>query len=417
MNVLIYVMLEIQILILVLLIFLSAFFSGIETALISLNMAKVNSLIKQKRKGSQALHRIKQDPSRLIITLLIGNNLVNIGAASFATMVFTELFGSSGVGIATGVMTFFILVFGEITPKTYASQNAAKVSLRVARVIEVLSIVLTPFIWIFSKISKLMTKILGSKGEEQLSEEELRAIVTMGKDEGILNKEAAEMMHNVLTFRGTKVTEVMTSFENVEMVDASKKLEHIINFVVKTPFSRYPAYEKNKNNLVGVLDVDDVLKYSKEKKLNLKVKKALRKAYFVPESKEIDDLLSELEKKKTPLALVVDEHGRFSGLVTIEDILEEIVGDIFDKSKRESVLIKKVSDSLIRVDAKISVEELNKHLHLGLKSGHFNTLAGFIEHKLQNIPKKGDQVKLDKVILEIDKVTQRKIQSVKVVKK
>jgi len=409
--------LQIQIIILVVLIFLSALFSGIETALMSINNIKVKSLLKQEKKGSKALYRIKQNPHRLIITILIGNNLVNIGAASFATVLFTNLFGSSGIGIATGVMTFLILVFGEITPKTFATQNAERVSLIVARPVELLSIILSPIVKVFEVISKFMSKLLGSKKESELSEEELKTIVTMGAEEGILNKEAAEMMHNVLEFKGTRVVEVMTPDVNIRMVDGKKQLKDVVDFVVKTPYSRYPVYLESKDKIIGILDVDDVLKYMKNKKLNVKVKNIVREVFFVPQSKEVDDLLSEFESKKIPMAIVVDEYGDVSGLVTIEDVLEEIVGDIFDKSQRQSVLIKKVSGKLIRVDAKISVEELNKVLHLGLKTEHFDTLAGFIEHKLQKIPKKGEKIRLRNITIEIDKVTKQGIKSVKINKK
>jgi len=409
-------MLETQIIILGVLIILSAFFSGVETALMSLSMIKVNALVKKKKRGAESLHRIKQNSHRLIITILIGNNLVNIGAASFATVVFTNLFGSNGVGIATGVMTFLILVFGEITPKTFAIQNAERVSLIVARPIELLSFILYPLVVLFEGISRIMSKLLGSKEEKQLSEEELKTIVTMGAKEGILNREAAEMMHNVLEFQGTKVTAVMTHNANIQMVDANKKLKDVLNFVVKTPFSRYPIYEKERDNIIGILDVDDVLKYAKNKRLDVKVKTLARKTIFVPESKEIDDLLSEFEGSKQPLAIVVDEYGDVCGLVSIEDILEEIVGNIFDKSKRESIFIKKINPKLIRVDARISVEELNKKLHLGLVEEHFSTLAGFIQHRLKKIPKKGEEIKLKNVTIEISKVTNRKIKSVKIIK-
>lgn len=409
-------MLQTQIIILLILILFSALFSGIETALMSLNMIKVKSLVKQKKKGAETLHRIKQNPHKLIITILIGNNVVNIGAASLATVIFTNLAGSSGVGIATGVMTFLILVFGEITPKTFASQNAERVSLLVARPIEFLSYILSPLVKIFEAISRVMTKLLGSKKEKEISEEELKTIVTMGKEEGILTKEAAKMMHNVLEFRGTKVTEIMTPKVGVEMIDGNSKLKDVIDFVAKTPYSRYPVYSENKDKIIGILDVDDVLKYVKNKKLDVKVKDIDRPVFFVPESKEIDDLLSEFEGRDVPLAVVVDEYGKVSGLVTVEDILEEIVGDIFDKSKRESVYIKKISDKLIRADARASVEEINEILHLGLKEMNFNTIAGFVESRLQRVPKKGEKIKLKNITIEVDEVTKQGIKSVKIIK-
>ena len=253
---------------------------------------------------------------------------------------------------------------------------------------EILSTILLPLVKVFEVISKLMSKILGSKEESELSEEELKTIVTMGAEEGILNKEAAEMMHNILEFKGTKVTEIMTPDVDIEMIDGNKQLKDVVDFVVKTPYSKYPVYLESRDKVVGILDVDDVLKYMKNKKLNVKVKSIAREVFFVPQSKEIDDLLSELERKKMSIAIVVDEYGDVSGLVAVEDILEEIVGNIFDKSQRQSVLIKKVSNKLIRIDARATVEEINKILHLGLKGENFNTIAGFVEHKLQKIPRK-----------------------------
>jgi putative hemolysin len=405
-----------EIFILIILLILSGFFSGIETALISTNMIKTRSLVKQKRKNANTLLKLKQNPSRLIITLLIGNNLVNIGAASLATFIAINLFGSSGVGIATGIMTFLILIFGEITPKTFAAQNATRISLMVAKPVIILSYILFPFVKIFEIISKIMMKILGSKREETLSEEELRTIVTMGKQEGILDKEVAEIMHNVLEFEGTKVTEIMTPDANIEMIDGNSKLKKVLNFIIKTPYSKYPVYLENKDKIVGILDVDDVLKYVKNKKLDIKIKNIARKAYFVPESKEIDDLLTELSYKKTPMAIVVDEYSHVNGIVTVEDILEEIVGEIFDKSKKGNVYIKKINKKITKVNAKAPVDAVNKHLKLGIKEKKFDTIAGFIEHKLQRIPKQGEKIKFKGHIIEIEKVTEQGIDSVKIYK-
>jgi len=405
-----------QIIILVVLLIFSGFFSGTETALMSLNMIKVKSLLKQDRKGAKALYRIKQNPHKLLITILIGNNVVNIGAASLATVVFTNLFGSSGIGIATGVMTFLVLVFGEITPKTFASQNAEKISLIIARPIELLSIALSPLIKVFELITRFVNKIFGSAKGEEISEDELKTIVTMGREQGILDREAATMMHNVLKFEGKKVTEVMTPDANLEMLNGNKKLKQVIEFVVKSPYSKYPVYLNSKDNIIGILDVDDVLKYTKNKKLEIKIKNIVKEAYFVPESKEIDDLLTEFGNKKVPLAIVVNEYGHVEGMVSVEDILEEIVGDIFDKSRRESILIKKTGNNLAKVDAKASVEEVNKILNLELKPGNFNTIAGFIENYIGKIPKKGEKIKLKNVIIEVDKVTTQGIKGVKITK-
>ncbi len=404
------------IIILIILILLSAFFSGVETALMSLNMVKVKALRRRRKKGSKTLYRIKQNPHNLIITILIGNNLVNIGAASLATVLFMNLFGSNGVGIATGVMTFLILVFGEITPKTFASQNAERISLFVARPIEILSYVLLPFVKVFEHISRFMSKLLGSKKEKELSEAELRTIVTMGRQEGIISKEAAEMMHNVLEFEETKVKEIMTLRQDVEILDGDVKLQSVINFIVRSPYSRYPVYVKNKDNIIGIIDVDDVLKYVKNKKLGVKVRNIVRPAYFVSENQEIDDVLSDLEGRMIPMAIARNKNKKFVGIVSVEDILEEIVGDIFDKSRERSADIKKISNKMAEVDAKASMEKVNRVLKLGLKEKHFDTIASFIEHKLKRIPKKGEKIKLKEAVITIDRVDKNSIRRVKIIK-
>jgi CBS domain containing-hemolysin-like protein len=409
-------MLATQIIILVILLVFSAFFSGIETALMSINGIKIKSLVKQRKRGAVVLHRLKQNPHKLIITILVGNNFVNIGAASMATVMFTELFGSSGVGIATGIMTFLILVFGEITPKTFASQNAERVSLAVARPVEVLSIILTPLVWFFERISKIMSRLLGSKKEDALSETELETIVTMGRKEGILEKEAAEIMHNVLKFGGTTAKEIMTPKVEMVMIGGNKKLSEVLDHIVKTPYSRYPVFEKE-SEILGILDIDDVLRFVRDKKLNKKIKTMVRPVLFVPESKEIDDLLTEFEGKEVPMAIVVDEYGEIEGMVTVEDILEEIVGDIFDKSKTKSLYFKKLRPNVTKVDAKAPIDELNKIMKLGIRGDQYNTIAGYIEHRLQRIPHQGEKIRLKNAVIEVGEVTKQGIKSVKISRK
>ena len=409
-------MIETQIIILIVLLIFSGIFSGIETALMSISKIKVKSLLKQKKKGAETLYRIKQNPHKLIITLLIGNNVVNISSASLATVIFTDIFGSNGIGIATGIMTFLILIFGEIVPKTIATQNAEKISLLIAKPVEILSMMIYPLVKFFEIISRFIISFFGIKKEKLLSEEELKTIVTIGLEEGILNREAAKI-HNVLKFKKTRVEEIMTLKLDIQMINGQKKLKDIMDLIVKTRFSKYPVYSKNKENIIGILDVEDVLENIKNKKLNILVKTLIKKPFFVPEFKKADSLLVDLEKKEIPLAIVVDEYGSILGLVTMEDVLEEIVGDIFDKSRRDSIYIKKINNKLIQVNSRASIEQINKILHLGIKEEHFNTLAGFIEHKLQRIPIKGEKIHLKEVTILIDKVTNKKINSVRIIKR
>ncbi|RMF56103.1 HlyC/CorC family transporter [Candidatus Woesearchaeota archaeon] len=409
-------MYESQIVFLLALIGLSGVFSGVETALMSVSMIKVKSLLKQKKRGSEALHRIKHEPHKLIITVLIGNNLVNIGAASLATVLFTNIFGSSGAGIATGVMTFFILVFGEIIPKTFCAQNAETISLIAARPVELLIKILWPLVKLFEALTKVVSRIMGSKDSNKLSIEEVKTVVSMGEKEGLIEKEAAEIMHNVLEFRDTKVNEIMTPKPQIDMVDGEKTIKDVINFVIKSPYSRFPVYQNNKNNIIGILDVDDILIYIKSKRLGAKIKRIAKETFFVPESKEINDLLYEFEGKKIPMAIVVNEYGDVTGLVTMEDILEEIVGDIFDKSKKSSKYVKKLSKNIIRINASIPIDEINKLLKLNIQPKNFSTLAGYIESKLRRIPKKGESIKFKHFKLEIDEVSEKGIKSVRIIK-
>ncbi len=410
-------MLATQITILLALLLFSAFFSGVETALMSVNKIKVQALIKQKRKGSLPLKRIKDKPKDLIIAILIGNNLVNIGAASYATVISTKLFGNNGLGIATGVMTLLVLIFGEITPKTYAASNAERISLIVARPIEMLMHLLRPVIALLRGISHVMAHLLGSNDEEELSEEELSTVVSMGVKHGLIDPEAGEMMHNIIEFQDTEAGEIMTRKSHMKLIDGNKTVEEVIDFVVANKFSRYPVYEDDDEKIIGILDVDDVLRCAKNKQLNKKVKEIMRDVVFIPESKQIDDLLTEFEGADVPMAMVVDEYGEISGLITMEDILEEIVGEIFDKSKKPSKFIKRLGPNVNSVDATMQLCDLNKVLNLSIEPEDNETLAGYIMEKMQKIPEKGEKLELKNYILEVQKVTKQKIERVKIIKK
>ena len=260
-----------------------------------------------------------------------------------------------------------------------------------------------------------MLKVLGSKKEDVLSRIELETIVTLGRKEGILEKDAAEIMHNVLKFEGTTVQEIMTPKVEMLMVDGNKKLSEVLDYIVKTPHSRYPVFVKE-DEIEGILDIDDVLKQVRDKKLSKKVKDLVRPIVFVPETKEIDDLLTEFEGKEVPMAIVVDEYGDVEGLVTVEDILEEIVGNIFDKSKTKNIYFKKLDNNTIMVDAKIPIDKLNKALNLGIRGEQYNTLAGYVEHKLQRIPRQGEKIKLKNAIIEVREVTKQGIKNVKIIR-
>jgi Mg2+/Co2+ transporter CorB len=398
-----------EVLILTILIVLSAFFSGTETALMTLSDAKVKSFVKKKKKGAKILEELKKDPHRLIITILIGNNIVNISAASFTTYIFTRAFGSAAVGIATGFMTFILLIFGEITPKTLAVQNAEKISLKVAKYIMFLSYLFLPFIFIFENISKLISKMLGVKKEDPLSEDEIRAMVTMGRDEGLLSKEAAVMMHNLIDFENTKVSEIMIPKQKVKLVDGDRTIKDLLSYVVKHPYSRYPVFEDKEDNIVGVLDLDDLLDFIKDEKMNTLVKNVSKKPFVISSDEEIDDLLIDFDKNSLNMVIVVDSDNQFIGIVTIEDILEEIVGEVFDNSHSKN--------KAEHIHGKTSIEAINKVFDVNIASNRFDTIAHFVEGKLKRIPKKGEKIILDKLIIEVIDSNDKIIKKLKITKK
>ena len=410
-------MLEIQIGILAVLLMLSAFFSSVETALMSVSSIKVRSLVKQKKKGSEALQRLKSNPERLLITILVGNNVVNIGSAALATSIATELFGNIGVGIATGVMTLLILVFGEITPKSYAAQNAVSMSLKVARPIEILSKILFPIVRVFESLTNAMMRLFGSKKGEGLSEEELKTIVSMGAEQGVIKKKVARMMQSLIEFEHTQANEIMTPKSEMMILDADQTIGEVLDFVVRTPYSRYPVYRKEKDKIVGVADVDDILAVVKRGNLKRKVSTITSKARFVPENKEIIDLLADFEEWQFPIAVVVDEYGHVMGLVTMDDVLEEIVGDIFDKSKKAHSFIKVIGSHELIVDGRVSIDVLNDFIDLKVDQKEFDTVAGLILEKVGKIPKKGEIIKLGKYTIKVESSTDTQIKKVRITRK
>ncbi|MBN1160285.1 MAG: HlyC/CorC family transporter [Candidatus Diapherotrites archaeon] len=410
-------MIELYVISLVILVILSACFSGAETALMSVGTIKVATLVNQNKKGAKTLQELKSNPFRLLIAILIGNNIVNILAAALATVLFTELFGDAGIGVATGVMTFFVLVFGEITPKTIATQHAVKISLRIAKPVLIMIKILSPIIIFFEAIARGISKLAGAKETKTLSQAELRAIVTMGAKEGVIDKDTAEMMHNLIEFHETVAMDIMTPKALMLTLDGNKTVSELLDYVVKTPYSKYPVFSGTEDNIIGIADVDDILAAVREKKDKMKIKDLANPAIFVPTMKEIDDLLSDFAKNKQEIAIVVNEYGGIAGLVTMEDILEEIVGEIFDKSRPVSPYIIEKKGKYVIVNARASINEINKVFKLSINEENFSTLAGFIESELQKVPKKGEQVILKNIIFEVDQVTHKEIKTVKVFRK
>ena len=318
-----------EIIVLLILLACCAFFAGVETATMSLSKAKVRSLVEQKKPGAKALQQIKQNPHRLLVTLLMGNNLVTILTASFSTEVASRIFGSTGVGIATGVITVLILVFGEITPKSFAIAKAEKLSLFAARPIQIIQFLLTPALWVFEGITKLINKLFGQKNSD-ITEEELRALITIGREEGLLDKDATQRLHSVLDFERATVKDIMTTRASVVTFDANLTVEQFLDNVLDSPFDHHPLYEGREDKIVGVLDLIDVVRAVKEEKQATKLKEIMRPIFFVKETARLDTLMREFKQTGTSLGIVLGHDEKMVGVFTAQDIVEEIVGDIFE---------------------------------------------------------------------------------------
>ncbi len=408
-----------EILVLFVLLFLSGFFSGSETALISLNKFRVRKLVEAGAKNGDIVERLLENPDKLLATILVGNNLVNIAAAAIATSMAMTFFGSAGIGVATGVMTLLVLVFGEITPKGFATKNAEKISLGVARPIDLLVKILYPIVVVLEILTNPLLKILGGdiqKGAPFITEEELRMLVDVSEEEGVIEKEEAEMIESVFEFGDTAVTEVMTPRVDMECIEIEADINEAIHLVVESRHSRIPVFEENIDKIVGVLYSRDLLGLLKDGRLKTHISEAMRSTYFVPETKKLDYLLREFQKKKIQVALVVDEYGGTSGMVTLEDVLEEIVGEIADVHDMEDALIRMIGEKVAIVDAKASIDEVNDVLGANLPEEDFESIGGLIFSRLERIPTEGEELRIDNIHIKVEKMDGNRILKVKIIK-
>lgn len=401
-----------QLVALVFLVFLSGFFSGSETALVSVNRIRLKKMVEEGRREAVIVENLLDHPNKLLATILVGNNLVNIAAAAIATSLAIEYYGSRGVGIATGIMTFLVLVFGEITPKSYAIQNAEKISLRIARIMSFLVRTLYPIVRVLTAITKPIITRLG--GEMHLTpyitEEEIKMLVEVGEKEGVIEKGEKEMIHGIFKFGDMEAKEVMVPRIDMKCLSVGDTVEKAVDYVLKTGYSRFPVYEKNVDNIVGILYSKDLFGRPPREQ----IKSLLRPAYYIPESKKLDEILREMQEKKTQMAIVVDEYGGTLGLVTLEDILEEIVGEIMDEYDKEEPRVQVIEDGVAVVDAKADIEELNEILDIDLPEEDFETVGGLIFNVLGRIPKPGDRVKINGNLMEVKTMRGRRISKIKV---
>ncbi|MDD1658655.1 MAG: hemolysin family protein [Methanomicrobiales archaeon] len=386
---------EIQLLIFFLCILLSAFFSGSEVALLSITHAKVKTLLAKGGRSAQALADLKRSPDHIIITVLIANTLVNVAAASIATSLAIERFGNAGIGIATGVVVLILLVFGEIGPKMFAVRFTEPVALGVSPLIRFLATVFSPFIWIFDRLARSM-ELTKAFAKPAITEEEIKGWIELGQEDGTLEKEEQEMLFNVLEFGDTTAREVMTPRVNVMMIDEKDTLPHTVEIFKETGFSRLPVYSGEKGNVTGLLNVKEVFPVVLERREGVTIRDLMHEPYFAPETAKIDDLLKELQKRKVHMGFVLDEYGEFAGIITVEDILEELVGEILDEFDQDEPEIQTVEPGVYLIDGQVRVKDANDQLGISLPlEASYDTLGGLATDRLGHIPRRGDMVSID----------------------
>ncbi|MDN7011563.1 HlyC/CorC family transporter [Methanoculleus sp. FWC-SCC3] len=410
-------LLTVEIILFIVCLLLSGFFSSSEVALISVTRAKVRALLNQGRKGANALDTLKQSTDSLLITILIGNNIVNVAAASLATAIAIAIYGDVGIGIATGVTVILMLIFGEIGPKMYASRNTEKLALAVAQPILYLSRVLYPVLWVADRIKQQFAFRPGVT-EPVVTEEEIKEWIDVGEEEGTIEEEERDMLYSVLRFGDTTVREVMTPRIDVTMIEDVSTLESALTIFNETGFSRLPVYHEHIDNVIGLLNVKDVFSAVFRQQTSATVRNLMYEPYFVPESKKIDELLKELQVKKQHMAVVLDEYGSFAGIVTVEDMLEELVGEIMDEFDEEEPEVQQVEEGVYLVDARAWVEHLNEDLELSLPlMDAYESIGGLVIDRLGHIPRRGEVVKVEEsnITLVVMQMRGRRIVKVKLI--
>ena len=393
---------------LALLIGLSGFFSGLEVALVGVRKSKVVQLFNEGKKGSKALHKLKMNPSWMMSSVNLGNNLVNVGASALATSVAIRLFGNDGLGIAVGIMTFLILVFGEITPKTYCNANSTKVALRYAPVLLAFSYAFYPVVKFFEIITRGVVKITGSSyTPPPITEEEIKGVIDQGLAEKALEKEEMELVHGALNFDDTVIRSVMTPRTKMFTLNSKMLLFEALPQINQSGHSRIPIFGDTRDDIVGFIHVRDVLKELEKDNKMVSLEQIARKAVFASQEKMVSGLLKEMKGRKTHMAIVIDEHGGVEGLVTLEDLLEEIVGEIEDETDlTRQAGYEKIDQDTIITNGDIEIDIINEIFKTKVPEGDdYASLNGLLHEKLQDIPQEGDKVEINELRIVVEKVS------------
>ncbi len=404
---------------LALLILLSALFSAAETALMSLNKIKIKQLIEDEVKGAKEIEELVENPSEILSTILICNNIVNILASSISTVIFINLLADFGTGVATSVstlvLTVVILIFGEITPKTIAVLKAEKLAFILYRPLKIVLLLLKPLVFIFSKISSIIMKLFGIKDQgvnANITEEEIKSIVSFSQENGILEIEDKNLIYNVFEFGDRKVKDVMIPRVDMITLSQNSAYDEIVSLFKTERFSRVPVYKDNIDNIIGVINIKDLFFIDKEE--DFKIEKYIREIYSTHEHKKIRDLFNEMKKYRNHMSIVRDEYGGTIGLVTIEDLIEEIVGDIEDEyDEVVDKEIQVINDNEYLIVGTLKIDVLNDMLNINIES-EFETIGGYIIEKMGRLPQNGEILEFENVKFKIENIGKNRIKRLRV---
>ena len=405
-----------QIIVLIILLVLSGFFSMSETALMALSKIRIRHMVEEGVKGAKLVEKLTEDPNKLLGAILIGNNIVNILASSLATTLFVSLVGPSGVGVATAVMTVLVLIFGEITPKSIAKQKSEEVSLKVSKPINIIVKILKPFIGIFSFISSLFIRLLGGDPkatEPFITEEELRTMVGVSEEEGVLEDVEKEMIFNVFDFADSQAKDVMVQRVDIVAVDTEATYEEVLEVIKTEQFSRIPVYNQTIDDIVGVLYVKDLI-IAGQNKDGFKVSDYMREPYYTFEFKKIKELFNEMKKTRNHLSVVLDEYGGTVGIVTIEDLIEEVFGDIEDEYDDYDKEIEVVKEDEYIVDGSAKLDDISELIGVNMESEEFDSVGGLIIGELGRFPDNKEEVTLNKIRFVVEEVDKNRIKKVRI---
>ncbi len=372
--------------------------------------------MEEKVKGAAVVNRLVENPNKLLGSILVGNNIVNIGASALATSLAIHYVGSAGVGVATGIMTLLVLIFGEITPKSLATQHSEFISLKIAGIINFFVVLFNPIVFVLLLLTNGLIRLLGGKpasSQPFITEDELKTIVTVSHEEGVLEVEEKQMIYNVFEFGDAQVKDVMTPRTDMISLEVGVSYEKIIETFRAEQFSRIPIYQETTDNIIGILYIKDLI-FKANENTEFVIQDYMREPHFTFEFKKTTELFQELRLKRIPMAIVLDEYGGTAGIVTMEDLIEEIVGDIRDEYDDHEKDIEVIKEDEYIVEGSTRIDELNELIGVHIESEDFDSIGGFIVGEFGYIPEVNEVIEYEGIRFVVEEVDRNRIEKLRI---